>query len=184
MATVGSAKRISIIGCGGSGKSMLATRLGPVLGIPVVHLDVHYWNPGWVPTPRDEWDIEVEGLLSRESWIIDGNYGSTMDQRLAASNAVIFMDFPRRICLWRVVKRRFQHIGESRPDMAPGCLERLLDGGFFKFIKWIWDYPKVNRRPLLERLQEVQPSTAIITLRNPREVRDFLDDPKGTNSLA
>ena len=184
MATVGTAKRIAIIGCGGSGKSTLATQLGPVLGLPVVHLDVHYWNPGWVPTPRDEWEDEVEGLISGEFWIIDGNYGSTMDKRLAASDAVIFMDFPRRICLWRVVKRGFQHIGESRPDMAPGCPERLLDGGFFKFIKWIWDYPSVNRPRLLERLRELPASTMIITLQNPNQVRDFLDDTKSTNTLA
>ncbi|MCH8062660.1 MAG: AAA family ATPase [Chloroflexi bacterium] len=184
MATVGSAKRIAIIGCGGSGKSTLATRLGPALGLPVVHLDVHYWNPGWVPTPRDEWEDKVESLLSRESWIMDGNYGSTMDKRLAASDAVVFMDFPRRICLWRVVKRRFQHVGVSRPDMAPGCPERLLDGGFLKFLKWIWDYHKVNRRLLLERLRGLQPSTTIIMLRNPKEVRDFLDDPKSANTLA
>ena len=184
MAAIGSAKRIAIIGCGGSGKSTLATLLGPVLGLPVVHLDVHYWNPGWVPTPREEWKNEVEGLVSRESWIIDGNYGSTMDKRLAASDAVIFLDFPRRICLWRVVKRRFQNIGVSRPDMAPDCPERLLDVEFLKFLKWVWVYPNVNRRPLLERLRGLQPSTTIIMLRNPKEVRDFLDDPKSANTLA
>ncbi len=184
MATVSSAKRIAIIGCGGSGKSTLATRLGPALGLPVVHLDAHYWSPGWVSTPRDEWENEVESLLSRESWIMDGNYGSTMDKRLAASDAVIFMDFPRRVCLWRVVKRRFQNIGVSRPDMAPGCPERFLDGRFLEFLKWVWDYPRVNRRRLLERLQELQASTTIITLRNTKEVRDFLDDTKSANSLA
>lgn len=184
MATVGSAKRIAIIGCGGSGKSTLATRLGELLGLPVVHLDIHYWNPGWVPTPGDEWESEVESLISRECWIIDGNYGSTMGVRLAASDAVIFMDISRRVCLWRVIKRRFQNIGVSRPDMAPGCPERFLDGSFFEFLKWIWDYPRVNRRPLLERLRELQATTTIITLRNSSEVGDFLDDTKSTSSLA
>lgn len=184
METISAAKRFSIVGCGGSGKSTLAIRLGSALGLPVVHLDAHYWNPGWVPTPKDEWEILVEGLLSCESWIMDGNYGSTMDSRLVASDAVIFMDFPRRVCLWRVVKRRFQSIGVSRPDMAPGCPERLLDGGFLGFLKWIWDYPTVNRPHLLERLRELPASTIIITLRNPDQVRDFLVDTKSTNALA
>ena len=176
--------KVLVIGSGGAGKSTLSRKLGERTGLPVIHLDTIFWRPGWDPIPPDEWQAVTTRLLAQEAWILDGNYGSTMDQRLAVSDAVIFMDLPRRICLWRVVKRRFQHIGESRPDMAPGCPERLLDGGFFKFIKWIWDYPRVNRRPLMERLQELQPSTAIITLRNSREVRDFLDDPKGTNSLA
>ena len=107
-----------------------------------------------------------------------------MDKRLVASDAVIFMDFPRQICLWRVIKRRFQNVGVSRPDMAPGCPERLFEGKFLGFLKWIWDYPKVNRRPLLERLQGLQGSAIIITLRNPKEVRDFLDDTESTGALA
>ena len=134
--------------------------------------------------PNDEWENEVESLLSREFWIMDGDYDGTLDKRLTASDVVIFMDFPRRICLWRVVKRRVQHVGVSRPDMAPGCPEGFLDDRFLEFLRWIWDYPRVNRRLLLERLQELKVSTTIITLRNVKEVRDFLEDTKSANSFA
>ena len=94
------------------------------------------------------------------------------------------MDLPRRICLWRVIKRRFQNIGVSRPDMAPGCAERFLDGGFLGFLKWVWDYPTVNRPHLQKKLRELPASTIIIALQNPNQVRDFLDDTKSTNTLA
>ena len=47
--------RILILGCGGAGKSTLAGQLGEILDLPVIHLDQEYWQPGWVPTPDDEW---------------------------------------------------------------------------------------------------------------------------------
>ena len=55
-------KKIAIIGCSGSGKSTLATKLGDVLKLNVVHLDAHFWHPGWVPTPEDKW-IEITEKL-------------------------------------------------------------------------------------------------------------------------
>ncbi|MDL2203738.1 hypothetical protein QQF51_13830 [Brucella intermedia] len=47
-------KRIMIIGGAGSGKSSLARALGDITGLPVVHIDTLYWQPGWVMQPRDE----------------------------------------------------------------------------------------------------------------------------------
>ncbi len=68
--------------------------------------------------------------------------------------------------------------------MAPGCPERFFDGKFLAFLRWVWDYPRVNRRPLMKRLNELQASKIIITLRNSDQLRDFLDDTKSTKSLA
>jgi adenylate kinase family enzyme len=73
---------------------------------------------------------------------MDGNYGGTLDLRLAACDLVVFLDVPRLRCLWRVVWRRMRHLGRSRPDMAAGCAERLD----FEFVRWVWTYPK-RRRP-------------------------------------
>ena len=47
-------KRIAIIGPGGAGKSTLAHQIGAKLGLPVIHLDAHYWHEGWVETPKEE----------------------------------------------------------------------------------------------------------------------------------
>ena len=39
--------KIIIIGSGGSGKSTFAKKLGAVIGLPVIHLDNEFWQPGW-----------------------------------------------------------------------------------------------------------------------------------------
>jgi len=163
--------RISIVGCGGAGKSTLALQLGRRLGLEVIHLDAHFWRPGWVETPKDEWPQIVEQLAARDHWIIDGNYGGTMEVRLAASHTVIFLDFPRRICLWRVLKRRLVNRGKTRPDVGPGCPESID----FEFLKWIcYSFPRHSRPALLQRLAQLGDGKKVIVLRSPRQVKHFL----------
>lgn len=116
-------KRVLVIGPSCAGKSTLARRLADRIGLPLVHLDPLYWRAGWRETPKEEWAQTVERLVQQDDWVIDGNYGGTLDQRLEAADTVIFLDFSRWICLRRAVKRRIQFHGRSCPDMAEGCSE-------------------------------------------------------------
>ena len=100
-------KKIVLIGSGGSGKSTLARQLGERLKIKVYHLDALFWKPNWVGVPKDEQTKVQNDLVKKESWIIDGNYGGTMDIRLNAADTIIFLDIPRTICLYRAFKIRF-----------------------------------------------------------------------------
>lgn len=141
-------RRILLIGSGGAGKSTLARTLAERTGLPLIHLDALFWRPGWVETPAAEWRGTVAGLLQREAWVMDGNFGGTLDLRLAACDTAIFLDLPPAVCLWRVMKRRLRYRGESRPDMTPGCPERLdLD-----FLLWIAFYRLRRRKAVLAKL--------------------------------
>lgn len=141
-------RRILLIGSGGAGKSTLARTLAERTELPLIHLDALYWRPGWVETPAAEWRGIVAGLLQREAWVMDGNFGSTLDLRLAACDTVIFLDLSPAVCLWRVMKRRLRYRGESRPDMTQGCPERLdLD-----FLLWIAFYRLRRRKAILGKL--------------------------------
>lgn len=126
-------RRILLIGPGGAGKSTLAQCLAERLDLPLIHLDALYWQAGWVETPKDVWRQRLATLLQGEAWVMDGNYGGTLDLRLAACDTAILLDLPPWQCLWRVVKRRLRHRGRARPDMTPGCPERL-DGAFLLWI--------------------------------------------------
>ena len=163
-------KKILVIGSGGAGKSTFAKRLGGVLKLEVIHLDSLFWNPGWVETPKDKWRVMVEELVKGDSWIIDGNYGGTLDIRLAACDGVIFLDVPRLICIRRVLKRVALYRKERRPDMAAGCPERFNA----EFIKYIWDYPRHRKPALVEKLDSYSRTKAVTILRSQTEIEGFL----------
>lgn len=166
-------RRVLVIGSGGAGKSTLATRLGRATGLPVHHLDALYWKPGWVPTPDAEWDAKIAELAAGPAWIMDGNYGRTMDQRLAACDTVVFMDLPRTLCLARVLWRRLRHRGRARPDMNAGCPEQVT----WEFVRWVWRYPRERRPAVLRRLAAAGPDKLVVHLRSQREADRFLAGP-------
>ena len=167
-------KRVLVIGSGGAGKSTFAKRLHEILEIEVIHLDTLYWNPGWVETPKDEWEKIVRELTQRDSWIIDGNYSGTLDIRIAACDTVIFLDVARTVCLWRVFKRVLFFRNGRRTDMAEGCDERFN----LEFMKWIWDYPKRTRPKVLKLLKDS--SKNVVRLRTRYDIERFLDDVRAT----
>ncbi len=164
-------KRILVIGSGGSGKTTLARRLAQRTNLPLIHLDALYWRRGWDPTPADEWRTKVETLVSGPAWIMDGNYGGTLNIRLEACDAVVFLDIPRLVCLWRVVRRQLQHGAQSRAELPAGCPERLT----WEFLKWIWTYRARRRGSILRRLKELEPHKRVHVLRTSKEMDRFLD---------
>lgn len=167
-------KKISIIGSGGSGKSILAKQLEKKTCIPAYHLDALYWQPGWVETERNKWRSMQEDLCGKDEWILDGNYSATLDVRLKCSDTIIFLDINRFTCLARAIWRSLKSYGKTRPDMAEGCKEQFD----IKFAKWILDYPAKNKPEILRRLEILPPEKNIIILRSAKEVRGFLDGAK------
>ncbi|MFD0618160.1 DNA topology modulation protein [Paenibacillus sp. GCM10027629] len=163
--------RILIIGCPGSGKSTLSQQLGGILSLPVIHLDRYYWKPNWVPTPKDEWGQFLVDATEQDQWILDGNYIGTLDLRLQHADAVIFLDMPRYLCIYRIIKRRIQYQGRTRPDLNEDCPEKL-DGSF---IRWVWNYNKQTRQQVLQRLEGLDSSKRIFVLKNRRDVRELIE---------
>ena len=90
-------KKIIVIGCPGSGKSTLSKKLHHKLGIPVIHLDMLYWNSDKTRVNKEDFDKKLEEVLIDDSWIIDGNFRRTLELRIKESDTVIFLDEPSRI---------------------------------------------------------------------------------------
>ncbi|VEP15592.1 Topology modulation protein [Hyella patelloides LEGE 07179] len=169
-------QRIAIIGCCGAGKSTLANHLGARLGLPVIHLDYHYWQPGWIETPTEKWIEKQQYLVNSDRWIIDGNYLSTMDIRLQAADTIILLDFSRFLCLWRIFRRYLQYYSPDkelvRPDMADGCAERLS----WDFLLYVWNFAHHQRQHVLSKLELYQHDRKVTILKNPQQVDSFLSE--------
>jgi adenylate kinase family enzyme len=163
-------KRVLVIGSGGSGKSTLARRLSELLKIDVKHLDRLYWQPGWQEPTKEEWLERVKELTSDDSWIMDGNYGGTLDVRIQRCDTIVFLDLPRTLCLWRIFKRRLLYRNRSRPDMTEGCPEKID----LEFVSWVWNYSRRSRPKVVQLLREHSETKQIVWLRSKAEIRKFL----------
>ena len=106
---------------------------------------------------------------------MDGNYSGTFDLRFKACDAVVFLDMPRLVCLWRVLKRSMIYRNRSRPDMGAGCHEKL-DREFIKFIMWVWNYPQRTRPKIIDWMRENSGSKKVFRLRSPAEAESYLAD--------
>jgi adenylate kinase family enzyme len=163
-------KKISIIGSGGAGKSTLAQKLGEITDIPVFHLDSLFWKPGWVESEGENWkNIQIK-ICKNDSWIMDGNYGGTMDIRFKFSDTIIFLDYNRCLCLYRAIMRSIKYYGKTRPDMAKGCKEQFD----LSFAKWIWEFSSTKKPTILKRLNHMSSEKTIIILNNDKDTKSFL----------
>ena len=160
--------RVAVIGSAGAGKSTFAKDLGLRLAIDVIHLDHLYWRPGWVPAHASDWRALQLALVGRPDWVIDGNYGATLDVRLRAADMVVFFDVPRRVALAGILRRWVTNRG--RDVQAPGCPERLD----WSFLRWAWRYPRDSRPRVLAALQAHCSSAEVIVIRSRREAREVL----------
>jgi adenylate kinase family enzyme len=164
-------QRIMIIGPSGSGKSTLARTIGKRLDLPIVHLDRAFWGPGWMAPTREVWRARVAELAAEDAWVMDGSYSSTFDLRLARTEAVIWLDLPRRVYFPRTVWRLIRHYGRERGDVGPGCRERF-DLDFFR--DWVWAYPTRGRERASAFMVNLPPHIRAVVLRSPARVRQFV----------
>ena len=151
-------KKIMVIGCPGSGKSTFSRRLSELTGLPLIHLDKEFWNAGWVETPRDEWKQKQESLLAGNTWIVDGNFGGTMDIRIDKADTIILFNLSRLVCLTSYFKRIITHLGKVRADMPDGCPEKLD----IKFIRYIWRFPELSGQRNNDRINSCSDKIVIV----------------------
>jgi adenylate kinase family enzyme len=164
-------RKVLVIGSSGAGKTSLAISLGERMGLAVFHLDRYFWQPGWVETPTDEWLKALDNLLRGDAWVIDGNYSKTIELRMQYCDTVVFLDFPRMVCMWRVLKRFLKYRKVSRPDVPEGCPEQIP----LEFLRWVWSYPTRSRPKIIEVLRKNADEKKIVWLRSQAEADKFLE---------
>ena len=159
-------KKVIVIGCPGSGKSTFARALHDITGLPLYHLDMMYWNADRTIVSQDVFRARLAETIKKDSWIIDGNYGSTIELRLQACDTVFFLDYPLDVCMDGIISRR----GKERPDMPWIESEDDVDEEFIEFVK---NYNSENR-PEVVALLEKYADKEIIIFKSRDEADNFL----------
>ena len=157
-------KRVIIIGCPGSGKSTFARELHRLTGLPLYHLDMMYWNTDRTTVPKDVFRTRLANVLESPEWIIDGNYGGTLELRLQHCDTVFFLDLPTDVCINGIEVRK----GKPRPDM-PWIENGESDEDFLTFVK---EYNKESRPRVLALLRQYA-DRRIVVFHSHDEIDEF-----------
>jgi adenylate kinase family enzyme len=163
-ATVFPFRRVAVIGCPGGGKSTFSRVLKDATHLPLYHLDALYWKPDRTTLPKEEFYAIQQEIIEKDTWIIDGNYGSTMEWRVAACELLVFLDYPTDVCLTGVRARR----GQARSDIP--WVEEGDDEEFLEFIRTF----ETDSRPKILNLIEKYPDKTVLTFRTRAEADEYL----------
>jgi adenylate kinase family enzyme len=168
-------RRIVVTGMAGAGKSTFSKALSAKTGLPLIHLDLHFWKPGWVEPSDDEWREKQRSLFTGDAWIADGNYHDTLELRLERADTVVFLD----TSWWTCARRAFVRGLRSPPGsiMPDGC-----DDSAWRRLRDEWGIVwRISRRRYTERERELGivsrhgRHAALHVLRSKRAAREFLD---------
>jgi adenylate kinase family enzyme len=165
--------RIMVVGNAGAGKSTFARRLGGKLALPVIHLDSHFWRPGWqIPEPA-AWRQQLVALAAAPAWVMDGNYINTFDIRVPRADSLVWLDYPRAICMRRVLLRTLKGHGRTRSDLAADCPDRFD----IAFLRYVWNFPSRHRPRVAAGIAQFGSHLRVARLACDRDVEDFLAAP-------
>ena len=146
-------KKVMIIGCPGGGKSTFAKRLHEKTGLPLYHLDNIWHRPDKTNISREEFDIALQHILGEDAWILDGNYGRTLEMRMQACDTVFLLDLPLEVCLAGAAAR----VGKKRDDLP--WVEESFDP---EFKEWILGFHEKELPHVYELLRKYSHKNIII----------------------
>ncbi len=161
-----------MIGSCGSGKTTFARTVANTIGSSYIELDALFHLPGWKEAPREEFQAEAIARMSVDGWVVDGNYMNMLRDHLAQSDLIVWLDYPFRIVLrrmlWRTVKRLVTKEelwnGNRESWRMTFSRESIILFLFQTYWKRKRDFPRY-----LSRYE-----SDVLRLRHPREAEEWL----------
>lgn len=169
-------RRISVIGCTGSGKTTLGRGLSQRLGVTAVDLDELNWLPGWQSRPKDEFDALLRQAIAGDGWVVSGNYTRVRPTIWARAQAVVWLDYSFPVVMGRLLCRTFRRNltgeaccnGNYESWRRTFSRESILIWGLKTHAKRRRQYPELLAHPDSAHLQ-------LLHFRSPSETRTWLE---------
>ena len=180
---------MAVVGSPGSGKTTLARALAAHRGLDHIELDSLFHQPGWVPLERQEFrrrvQARVDAAAAARGWVADGNYNDHLgDVTQSAADTIVWLDLPRPVVMRRVVGRTVRRL-VTREELWNGNREPLT--GLVRWdpeksiVRWAWVHHSRYRERYEARSSDGSWShAAVVRLRRPDEVDDWLESATGT----
>lgn len=170
------ARRISVVGTTGAGKSTFAARLARLVDAPHVELDALHWEPNWVGAAPDVFRARVRAAVAGPRWVVDGNYSIIREEVWARADAVVWLDFTFGVIFGRLLLRTILRAWR-REELWSGCRESFRMSFCSRESVLLWaiqtyarrraTYPGLFERPEYRHLR-------VARLRTPRAADDLL----------
>ena len=168
------ARRVRVVGNSGAGKTTFARALAARLGVPHLELDAVFWDTGWVKRDVDEARALIDGFLAGADagWVADGNW-SVLGDALDSVEAYVWLDYPRRVVMPRVVRRSVSR-RLRRTELWHGNREDFWSlfsrDPHRNVVAWSWTAHDASR----ERYAALAETASVVRLRSPRQARRWL----------
>lgn len=131
-----------------------------------IGLDGIVWKPGWLKTPALERQEKESAIAETPTWVVDG----VSLRILRAADTVVFLDYPRYTCFWRVLCRNIPYLFRSRPGLPERCPEISIIPAL---IRIIWRFPQKVRPEILRECRSA--GKHVVQIRSNRELKQFLN---------
>jgi len=166
-----------VIGPTGSGKTTLSRRISETIGVPAIELDSLFHQPGWTPTPPDEFRAKVFAALEHapDGWVTDGNYSIVRVAILPLADTVVWLRLPWRVSYFRMFRRTIRRAW-SREELWNGNREswRLSFASKESLLLWGLTHWRAHHRNARHDLETTPHTAELIELRSDREIDAFV----------
>lgn len=173
-------KRIYVIGASGSGKSTLSRNLSEKLNLPHYDLDEYFWQPGWKPTPTEEFLGKARALASADSWIIDGAQPAAKPIVLERADTCIWVDPAPARLLTQLFARTIGEWAHKKPvcNGNTASLAKNFTSANSIFV-WAMKTYLENKKTLTPIFNQARkddtPGPRLVHIRNRREAAAFVN---------
>lgn len=172
-------RRVSVVGCSGSGKTTVGRRLATRLGLPHLELDSIRHQAGWVELPDDEFRARVAAFTDGAAWVVDGNYSVVREHIVwPRADTVVWLDLPKRQVMGQVILRSVSRVALRR-ELWNGNRERWRNLMSWNpersILRWAWtSHGRVRERYGAAATDPRWAHATFVRLTSRREVEAFL----------